>query len=257
MKIQSLISLLIIFIITTSCVSKVVRPKLIGVIVNEQGKPIDSCIVGETYTDKNGKFELSEITTREFFSIFGTSSVFISEQIRKEGYEPKDLIARNRYGSVRKGSIWNMDTIFLRKKINNFSKIDLNDYWLASMTKKLDTVFMTKKNLEYDEMKIDFISRNYDTYSKGYYYLGINNLPKNVFERYIELDLTDTILKIQRVLVYGDSITSEKTKYDTVYSQGKWKQDNQLLYFQTDLPEINGTYKVTDFNHDSMELIKQ
>ncbi|WP_103866501.1 hypothetical protein [Aquimarina sp. I32.4] len=252
-----LFSLLIVSVLITSCVSKVWRPKLIGIIVDEQGKPIDSCIVGETYTDKNGKFELLEKTTKEFFSVFGEPPIFISEQIRKNGYEPKQLIARNRYGGVSKGTIWDMDTVRLRKKITDFSRIKLKDYWLVSMTKKLDTVFMTKKEQEYDEAKIDFISRNCHTYSAGYYYVGINNLPENVFERHIELDLTDTILKIQKVLIYGDSITSEKTKYDTIYTQGTWKQEYKTLYFKTDLPEINGTYKVFNFNHDSMELVKQ
>lgn len=254
---KKIFSLLILFILITSCVSKVWRPKLIGIIVDEQGKPIDSCIVGETYTDKNGKFKLSEKTTREFFSVFGDSPIFISEQIRKKGYEPKELIARSGRGGVSKGSIWDMDTVRLRKKILDFSRIKLKDYWLASMTKKLDTVFMTKKVIEYDETKIDVILRNYHTYSKGYYYVGIDNLPENVFERHIELDLTDTILKIQRVLIYGNSITNEKTKYDTIYLQGKWKQKDKTLYFQTDLPEINGTYKVVDFNYDSIELVKQ
>jgi len=248
--------LLIIFILITSCTTRVLRPKLIGTIVDEHGRPIDSCMVGETYTDKNGRYELAEITKLEHINIFGQGPMSISEQIRKNGYEPKELDLWHRHG-FSEGNILNMDTIHLRKKITDFSKIKLKDYWLASMTKKLDTIFMTKKGQEYNHGKIDLIARQQHNYSEGYYYVGIDNLPKNVFERHIELDLSDTIVKIQRVLIYGDTITNEKTKYDTIYAQGRWKQEHNILYFKTDLTEINGTYEVIDFNHDSIELVKQ
>lgn len=234
------------------------RPILKGTIVDEQGKPIDSCKVGETYTNKNGEFELSEKKTKKLFSFLGEPPIFISEKITKAGYEPKQLIGESRHG-ISEGTIWDMNTVRLRKNISHFSQIQLKDHWLASMTKNLDTVFMTKKNQEYEynnSTKIDVISSKCHTYSSGYYYVGIDNLPQNVFERHIELDLTDTILNVQRVLVYGDATMTKKTN-DTIYTQGKWKQEHKTLYFQTGLTEINGTYKVIDFNYDSMELVKQ
>lgn len=254
---KKLFSLLIIFILYTSCEPIVWRPKLTGVIVDEQGKPLDSCIVGETYTDKKGRFQLLEKIDKISLNIFGRPLVFVSEEIRKNGYEPKKLIARSGRGGISKGSVWDMDTIRLRKNIVDFSKVKLKDYWLASMTKKFDTLFMTKKNLEYDKTKIDLISNYCYTYSKGYYYVGIDNLPENIFERHIELDLTNTILKVQRVLIYGNSKTNEKIKYDTIYAEGKWKREDKNLHFTTNLPEINGTYKVIDFNYDSIKLIKE
>jgi len=254
---KKIFSLLIISILTISCISKVHRPKLIGVIVDEQGVPIDCCMIGETFTDKNGRYELPEIASTEFFSFFGGIPVFIEEQIKKNGYEERLLSARSGRGGIPIGTIWEMDTVRLRKKITDFSTIKLKGIWLAGMTKNLDTVFLTKKDLEYDEGKIDFISNKCDTYSRGYYFLGINNLPKNIFERHIELDLTGNILKVKRVLIYGDTITSEKTKYDTIYTHGKWKQEYKTLYFHTNLPEINGAYNVVDFNYDSMQLVKK
>jgi len=254
---KKLLLLCILFILFTSCEHIVWRPKLIGVIVDEQGKPIDNCVVGDTYTDKKGRFQLLEKTGKMSLNIFGRPPVFVSEEVRKNGYEPKKLIARSGRGGISKGSVWDMDTIRLRKKIVDFSKVKLKDYWLASMTKNFDTLFMTKKNLEYDKTKIDFISNYCHTYSKGYYYVGIDNLPENIFERHIELDLTNTILKVQRVLLYGNSKTNEKIKYDTICEEGKWKRENKTLHFKTNLPEINGTYKVIDFNHDSIQLIKK
>ncbi|MBO6200956.1 MAG: hypothetical protein J6N74_04975, partial [Chryseobacterium sp.] len=88
-------------------------------------------------------------------------------------------------------------------------------------------------------------------------FLGIDNLPKNVFERHIELDLTTNILKVKRVLIYGNTTTSEKTKYDTIYTQGNWKQEYKTISLNTSLPEINGIYNVVDFNYKSIQLVKK
>ena len=255
--IKKLYLLLIFTTLFTSCITKVIRPKLTGTIVDEMGMPVDSCQVGEAFTNKDGNFVLKEVTHKSLISLFGSSPVFISERINKEGYELKELMAAKQRGGISQGSVWNMDTIRLRKTLTDFSKINMKVTWLTSMTKNLDTVFMTKKNQEYDQSKIDFIANYQDTYARGYYFVGIDNLPANVFERHIELDLKTPVLKLQRVLIYGDPKTSEKTKYDTIYSKGKWKQDFNNLQFQTDLPELNGTYKVVDFNYDSMKLVKQ
>ena len=248
---------LLISLLITSCVTQVLRPKLTGNVVDEQGIPLVSCLVGDAYTDKNGNYELPEITAVRLFSFFGGSPIFLGEPVHKEGYEPKELVGSNLRGGVSVGTVWHMDTIRLRKTLTDFSKVTVQDHWLASMTKNLDTVFMTKKDLVYDRTKIDVIANNCDTYARGYYFLGIDNLPENVFERHIALDLTDSILNIQRVLIYGDVKTSEKTKYDTIYTQGKWKQVHKTLFFKTELPELNGSYKVVDFNYDSMALVKQ
>lgn len=254
---KKIILLFIVSVLCFSCIKKVMRPKLTGVIVDEFGIPIDNCKVGETFTDKNGRFELPEITRRGFISFFGSSPIFISEEISKSGYEKKLLDAKSGRGGVSVGTVWDMDTISMRKIATDFSVIKLEDIWLAGITKNLDTIFLTKKNQEYDEGKIDYIADRCNTYSNGYYYLGIDNLPKNVFERHIELDLTTHNLKVRRVLIYGDTITSKKTKYDTIYSQGEWKQENKRIYFHTNLPEINGVYEVVDFNYDSFELVKK
>lgn len=253
---KKIILLLIVSVLAFSCTTKVERPKLIGIIVDEFGVPVAGCKVGETFTDKNGRFELSERKHKGFISFFGRLPIFISEDIIKSGYEKRRLNAESGRGGVSVGSIWNMDTIRLRKIATDFSEINLKDVWLAGITKNLDTVFLTKKGQEYDAGRIDFISNKCDTYSTGYYF-GIDNLPKNVFERHIELDLTSQTLKVKRVLIYGDPITSEKTKYDTIYTQGQWKQEHKTISFQTNLSEINGVYNVVDFNHNSMELVKK
>jgi len=257
LKMKNLILLLIFPLFIFSCTNKVLRPKLIGVIIDENGVPVDSCKVGETFTDKNGRFELSEITEMGFVSLFGRNPIFIDEEITKTGYEKRHLSAESGRGGVSEGSIWDMDTIRLRKINTDFSTIELKNVWLAGITKDLDTIFLTKKGQDYDEGEIDFISDNCDTYSRGYYFLGIDNLPKNVFERHIELDLTTNILKVKRVLIYGNTTTNEKTKYDTIYTQGNWKQEYKTISLNTSLPEINGIYNVVDFNYKSIQLVKK
>jgi hypothetical protein len=67
---------LIMSVLIFSCTTKVERPKLTGIIVDEQGVPVYSCMVGETFTDKNGRFELSEITYKGFVSLFGRKTYF-------------------------------------------------------------------------------------------------------------------------------------------------------------------------------------
>lgn len=245
---------LISLIFITSCTDKVLRPKITGVIVDENGIPVDSCKVGEAYTDKNGRFELAEITAKSF--IFREHPVFVSEEINKIGFEKRTLALRKLRGGVPVGSNWDMDTIRLRKTISEFSQLQSKNVWLAGITKNFDTLFLTKKGLQPDAGKIDYIANYSDTYSRGYYF-GLGNLPENVFERHIELDLRSPNLKVQRILIYGNKDTSEKTKHDTIYAQGTWKQEHKTISFNTTLPELNGVYKVVDFNYDSMKLVKE
>ena len=156
---KKLYLLLLFCVLITSCVTKVSRPKLTGTIVDESGTPLDSCQVGETYTDKDGNFVLKEMTYKGFISLFGSGPTFISERVTKNGYEAKELMEGNRRGGISPGSVWKIDTIEMRKILTDFSKINMKDTWLASMTKNLDTVYMTKKNQEDDRSKIDFIAK--------------------------------------------------------------------------------------------------
>lgn len=253
---KNIFRLVIFSLLIFSCTKKVLRPKLTGVIIDEKGAPVDSCNVGETMTDRHGRFELPEITEMGFVTLFGRNPIFIREDIIKRGYEKRFLTAKSGRGGVSEGSAWDMDTIVLRKINKDFASIKLKDLWLAGMTKNNDTVFLTKKDKKYDEGEIDVIASNCDTYSRGYYF-GLDNLPKNVFERHIELDLRTDILKVKRVLIYGNTATSEKTKYDTIYTQGQWKQKDKTIFLHSTLSEINGNYNVVDFNHNSIKLVKQ
>lgn len=146
-----------------SCDAKVVRPKLTGTVVDEKGNPLENCQVGASYTNKNGNYVLEEIINKGFITPFGSAPIFISEVVSKKGYEPKELIGGTVRGGISKGTVWKMDTIRLRKRIGDFSEINLKDTWLASMTKNRDTVFLTKKNQEHDQSKIDFIANYQDT----------------------------------------------------------------------------------------------
>lgn len=51
----------------SSCISRLARPQITGVVVGYDKKPIMGCRVGETVTDKNGHFILPEKRYNAFF----------------------------------------------------------------------------------------------------------------------------------------------------------------------------------------------
>lgn len=118
-KIYPLLFLLIIAFVCQSCLtSRCKRPQIVGYIYDSiSGKPIENCKVGENLTDVNGYFQLKELRYSQFtFVGYEAPPLIVNEAISKEGYDKKHIELFNRFGGgIRKGSIHNADTIFLKR----------------------------------------------------------------------------------------------------------------------------------------------
>ncbi len=103
-----------------SClISRISRPILTGYVYDSSNnQPIDSCLVGEVFTNLEGHYQLEEKRYKEFI-VLGTEAppVMINEIVEKEGYESSIIEGFSKYGGAsRKGTHWKMDTIFLKRK---------------------------------------------------------------------------------------------------------------------------------------------
>ena len=103
-----------------SClISRTARPKLTGYVYDSSNnQPIDSCLVGNVFTNSEGYYQLEEKRYREFV-LPGTEAppIMINEIVEKEGYESSSIEAFSKYGGAnRKGAHWKIDTIFLKRK---------------------------------------------------------------------------------------------------------------------------------------------
>jgi hypothetical protein len=102
-----------------SClVSRCKRPQIVGYVYDSiTRKPIANCKVGENLTDIKGYFQLKELRYSEFTFIGNEAPpLMINEAIYKENYEKKSIQLFNPFGGGnRKGTIYNADTIFLKK----------------------------------------------------------------------------------------------------------------------------------------------
>lgn len=100
-------------------VSRLARPKITGYVLDAQThEPISDCKVGEVLTDSVGYYELKEKKYRQFTGIgMEASPLFIWEVIEKEGYINDTIQYQNPFGGgARKGTQWQMDTLFLKRK---------------------------------------------------------------------------------------------------------------------------------------------
>ena len=110
--------LFLVSILCTSClVSRMARPIITGRVLDYQGNPIEKCQVGEVFTDKKGYFRLPEKRYHEFTFIgFEAPPVYISEEVKKEGYEPDVIVMMSRYGGGnRRGTLWPANDIYLKR----------------------------------------------------------------------------------------------------------------------------------------------
>ncbi len=108
------------FLILCSCIiSRTSRPILTGYVYDSSNnQPIDSCLVGNVFTNSIGYYQLEEKRYKEFV-IHGTEAppVMINEIVEKKGYESSILKGFSKYGGAsRKGTRWKMDTVFLKRE---------------------------------------------------------------------------------------------------------------------------------------------
>ncbi|OXG06940.1 hypothetical protein BC749_107154 [Flavobacterium araucananum] len=115
-----LLCLTIAFVCQSCLVSRCKRPQIIGYIYDlENRKPIENCLVGESLTDKNGYFQLKELRYSQLtFLGYEAPPLQVNESVYKEGYDKKTIELFNPFGGGnRKGTVHNVDTIFLKKTL--------------------------------------------------------------------------------------------------------------------------------------------
>ena len=102
-----------------SClVSRCNRPQIVGYVYDSiTRKPIENCKVGESLTDIKGYFRLKELRYSEFAFVGSEAPpLMVDEPVYKENYEKKSIKLFNKFGGgSRKGSLHNVDTIFLKR----------------------------------------------------------------------------------------------------------------------------------------------
>lgn len=108
-------------VLLQSClVSRTRRPKLTGYIFDlENKKPLENCTIGGTFTDSTGYYELEELRYRQFTWMgFEAPPLRVFEIAEKADYISDTIQAYNKYGGgMRKGAHWDMDTLFLKRKL--------------------------------------------------------------------------------------------------------------------------------------------
>ena len=254
----------IIFLFSSCLVSRLSRPALTGVIVDFNKNPIANCAVGETFTDESGKFSLEEKRYRQFIvMVLEAPSLYVSVFITKEGYKTKVIHSFSRFGGgARKGAKWELDTIYLNNMTQevNLNKL-LHHQWKLSTSKKLDTLFLIKKNFnEICKTRAckDFYY-DYNSYTENIWN-SKRNLPDGVIRRAIDIDFlkNDTFLA-QIISEYDEkgNHLAERTKpNDTITINGRWRIANNSLELTSARKELNGKFNFNEVDYEYIKLTK-
>ncbi|MBL4746371.1 MAG: hypothetical protein JKY08_08370 [Flavobacteriaceae bacterium] len=253
-------------ILLSSCISRLGRPSLSGIITDFEGNPIENCSVGEVLTDKNGIFTLSEIRYNQFFltELFHMEAppLMVSELINKKNYLTKEIYSFSSFGGGgRKGSKWNLDTIRLKKE-DKKPLILIKNKWNISTNKKMDTIYFIKSNFHKicKSRKCRAFYFEYGQYSDNYLNsLGKDNLPKGVIRKNINISFNPkNTFKAEKIIQYGnkDGSWSESKPNDTIQINGEWNFNNKKIHLKSEFKELKGTYELTKFDYEYMQWTK-
>lgn len=250
-----------------SCISRLRRPEITGVVVDYDKKPIANCKVGEALTDKNGKFTLPEMRYNAFLltEIFAMEAppLMVFEPIEKEGYETDAIsIFSSRGGGQSKGAKSVMDTIFLRKINQQFDITALlkNSEWQVGYTKNADTLLLIKNGFR-DWCKTDKCDPFYNEYQglTDNYYTGFKNLPEGMIRRLIDLKFGNekSMVKVNRIRQYKSTFEGPNKEPDTLITKGTWQATNQTMQLNiAKMADISGSFKISDVDLYQMKLTR-
>lgn len=256
------------FLSFQSCISRLRRPEITGVIVDYDKKPIANCKVGEVLTDKNGKFKLAEQRYNAFFltEIFAMEAppMMVNEIVEKEGFEKDAVSMFSKYGGGQvKGAKTNIDTIFLRKINQAFdiSALLKNSDWKLAFTKQADTIYLVKNGFK-AWCKTDRCSPFYSDYqalSDNYTYGG-KNLPEGMIRRTIDVrfDKEKSPLKIKMVCEYKSTFEGPNRPPDTTNTIGSYQvlNNKKMIFNAGKIKQLSGNYNVSDVDLYQMKLTK-
>lgn len=258
----------LIFILLQSCILRLSRPEITGVIVDYDKNPIANCKVGEVLTDKNGRFKLSEERYNAFFLtemfVMEAPPLMVFEPIEKEGFEKDAVSIFNRYGGGQiKGAKSEMDTIFLRKVNQAFdiSALLKNSDWKLAFTKHADTIYMVKKGFD-EWCKTDRCSPFYSKYEvlTDNYYYGEKNLPDGMIRRWIDLrfDAEKSPIKINMICQYRSTFEGPNRPPDSINTIGSYQvlNNTKMMLDAGKVKQILGNYNISDVDLFQIKLIR-
>ncbi|SOD18384.1 hypothetical protein [Pedobacter xixiisoli] len=251
-----------------SCISRLRRPEITGVIVDYDKSPIANCKVGEVLTDKNGRFKLAEERYNAFFLtelfVMEAPPLMVFEPVEKEGFE-KDAVSifNSRGGGRRKGAKYKIDTIFLRKTNQSFdiSAMLKNSNWKLGYTKNADTIYLIKDGFK-DWCKTDRCSPFYGEYQglTDNYYTGAKNLPEGMIRRMIDLrfETEKSPLKINMVCEYISTFEGPNRAPDTINTKGSYQvlANSKMILDAGKIKQLSGKFNISEVDLYQMKLTK-
>lgn len=260
--------LLFLMVSLSSCVSRLSRPAISGVIVDYDKKPVADCRVGETITDKDGKFYLTEKRYSKFFlsemMILEAPPLYVMEPITKEGFKSDAISLFNpRGGGQAKGAKYQIDTIFLKKTNQQFDVESLlaDNTWNLSYTKNADTIYMVSSKFN-DWCKTDNCRAFYNKYevlTDNYYHSNSKNLTDGVIKRFIEVRFkADHSGQLQLIQHYNHTFDGPNKPSDTLQTKINWTftKPDVLQLISPKQPAISHRYKIALLDLYQMMLIK-
>lgn len=251
-----------------SCISRLRRPEITGVIVDYEKNPIANCKVGETLTDKNGRFKLAEERYKAFFltEMFAMEAppLMVMEIVEKEGFE-KDAVSMysTRGGGQSKGAKYEIDTIFLRRTNQTFdvSALLKNSDWKLGFTKHADTIYLIKNGFQ-EWCKTDRCSPFYSEYQglTDNYYTGAKNLPEGMIRRTIDVrfDAEKSPLKINMICEYKSTFDGPNRPPDTTNTKGSYRvlNNTKMIFDASKIKELTGKYNISAVDLYQMKLTR-
>ncbi|RZJ82278.1 MAG: hypothetical protein EOO47_01155 [Flavobacterium sp.] len=257
-----------VMLLLVSCVSRLRRPEITGVIVDYDKNPIPNCKVGEVLTDKNGRFKLVEQRYNAFLLseilVMEAPPLMVFEQVEKEGFE-KDAVSifNSRGGGQRKGAKMSMDTIFLRKVNQAFdvSALLKNGNWKLGFTKQSDTIYLVKDGFE-KWCKTDRCNNfrgKFGALIDNYHGAG-KNLPEGMIRRSIDLKFGNeqSPVKINMICEYISTFDGPNRRPDTINTSGNYRvlNNSKMILNGGKVKSISGEFNISDVDLYQMKLIR-
>lgn len=251
-----------------SCLSRLARPEITGIIVDYDGKPVINCKVGETVTAKDGSFTLPERRYNKFLLsemlIMEAPPLMVLEPIAKDGFEKDAISIFHRWGGGQaKGAKYKIDTIFLKKDKQQFDVAAMlkNSSWKLSFTKYADTIYLVKNGFK-QWCKTERCSPFYNQYealTDNYYHSQVKNLPEGIIKRFIDVrfGVDNSVFNMQVIEQYKSSYNGPNKEPDTLHTKGTWKLTNKVMQLDIDkMKSISGKFKLSEIDLYQLKLTK-
>lgn len=252
----------------SSCISRLSRPKITGIIVDYDRQPVADCQVGESKTSADGSFTLKELRYQKFLisemMIMEAPPYWVNAPIQKAGFEPDEIVISSKFGGgQKKGASYPMDTIYLKKQGQTFNVPALlkGNEWSLSFTKSADTIYMMRKGFN-TWCKTSRCASFYHAYDalRDNYYSSKKNLPEGMARREITLKFgQDNIAGLQQIQAYQHRSEGPNKATDTLNTTLNWRlmEDKTLIFKVEKLPVISKSFRLAEVDLYSLILVKK